>query len=186
MGNGGFGVRNDTDKLLRIGLSMDAIHCSDNEVRHGEIFYRRPGAVWYTVFAYEALPDNEITTTKVTLGIIIVAGKIILPVLAVGGGLIPIMVTAGVPISSVVLSGAVVVVGSVKLIGDALKNVQNVFSIKIPKVSCCREGCYGGGAGTWIVVENYRDTIIMRTVNREDVIQPPQHFTKYSQPYWKG
>jgi len=185
MGNGGFGVLNDTDMSLQIGLSMDAVHYFENEVAPREIFYRRPGAVWYTVFAYQALPNNEITKTKVTWGIIKVTGKIILPVIVVVGGLISLMVKAGTPISNVVSNGSEAVVGGANLLADGLKNIQNVNSIEIPNMYCCRQGCYGGGAGTWIVVENAGDKITMRTVSREYVIRLG-HFTNYSQCCWEG
>ena len=59
----GFGVLNDSNMEINIGLSMAATHYYENSVCKGEIFYRQPGAVHYTVYAFVRMPggENDIT-----------------------------------------------------------------------------------------------------------------------------
>ena len=56
----GIGVINrSTLREINIGLSMCATHNFENGVEHGEIFYRWPGAVFYTVYAFARKPDKS-------------------------------------------------------------------------------------------------------------------------------
>ena len=49
----GFGVLNKSEAAeINIGLSMGFAHHYENGVKQGKIAYWRPGAVFYTVFAY--------------------------------------------------------------------------------------------------------------------------------------
>ena len=53
----GFGVLNLSNwEEINVGLSMGRTHYYENSVKKGTIFYRWPGAVWYTVFV---LPRKE-------------------------------------------------------------------------------------------------------------------------------
>lgn len=62
--NCGFGVlNNSTLQEINVGLSMGVTHRFENGIKHGQIFYRWPGAVHYTVFAFARKFDgtNDIT-----------------------------------------------------------------------------------------------------------------------------
>ena len=71
MGNTcGFGVINKSALTeINIGLSMFATHKFENGVRNGEIFFRCPGAVYYTVYAFTRRPhrDNDIMPGQVSV-----------------------------------------------------------------------------------------------------------------------
>ncbi len=68
MGNSescGFGVLNSTQHKLTVCLTMGPTHYWEENVMPGKIFYRWPGAVWYTVYVY---PTNGIHVNKHTAG----------------------------------------------------------------------------------------------------------------------
>ena len=80
----GFGVLNNSHmKELNIGLSMAGTHYYENAVGHGKIFYRWPGAVHYTVYAFVRTPDekNDITDGKCVAE---VAGSSVVGIIAAG------------------------------------------------------------------------------------------------------
>ena len=60
----GFAVMNDTEHEVTVGLSMGATHYFENNIRPGQIFYRRPGAVHYTVYAYKTDEFGPMTESK--------------------------------------------------------------------------------------------------------------------------
>ena len=60
----GFGILNSTPYPMTIALSMAATHYYENNVKSGEIFYRWPGAVHYTVYAYPYNKDSKMTNIK--------------------------------------------------------------------------------------------------------------------------
>ncbi len=58
MGNSescGFGVLNSTQHKLTVCLTMSSTHYWEENVMPGKIFYRWPGAVWYTVYVYPTI-----------------------------------------------------------------------------------------------------------------------------------
>ena len=63
MGNAqtcGFGVLNKSNMPeINVGLSMAGTHYYENQVKEGKIFYRWPGAVHYTVYAFIRSPDGK-------------------------------------------------------------------------------------------------------------------------------
>ena len=64
MGNNtscGFGVVNNTKFNLTVRLSMGATHYFENDIRPGQVFYRWPGAVWYTVDVYPSELGGRMT-----------------------------------------------------------------------------------------------------------------------------
>lgn len=56
----GIGVLNETDFRVMVGMSMIITHYYENYLESGEIFYRWPGTVWYTVFA-KVSNDNRMS-----------------------------------------------------------------------------------------------------------------------------
>lgn len=68
---------------ISIGLSMGATHYFDNGLKHGEIFYRNPGAVLYTVYAQL---DKVISTTRCVAEVTgtTAAAVVVAPLLVVG------------------------------------------------------------------------------------------------------
>ena len=133
MGNSpsqGFGVISlSSIKVINVGLSMVITHYFENDIKHGEIFYRCPGAVHYTAYAFARKHDgsNDIGYAQMIIG-------------------------------------------------------ENVMYSEM-------KGCYGGGSGTWLVVEGgpERDDqgfirpnpLIIRRTTRDEVFQNGT-LTKYS------
>ena len=76
---------------------MHATHYYENRVKENEIFYRRPGAVWYTVYAYARDPSgkNDITNGQV-------AKEIVLSTVLGGRGIgaIGVTIAAGVTVAT--------------------------------------------------------------------------------------
>ena len=67
----GFGVLNNSSlPEINVGLSIFATHKFENGIKHGEIFYRWPGAVHSTVYAFARKPDgsNDISYVQVSVG----------------------------------------------------------------------------------------------------------------------
>ena len=132
MGNSrscGFGVLNDSNfSEINVGLSMGFTHYYENEVKKGKIFYRWPGAVFYTVYAY-ARDENGVND-----------------------------------------------------IGRGTMAITKGFSY------CERKHCYGGGSGTWLVVEGGPKTneegitsnqLQIKVTTQDDVFRRGS-FTRYS------
>ena len=193
----GFGVLNkSTIPEINIGLSMQATHYYENGVKENEIFYRWPGAVWYTVYAYARDPSgkNDITNGQVvkevvlstvlggigTIGVAIAAG---IPVVvatmgaahspaafaglaaeaggitaAGGAGLIAEAVASGataLPAEASELAGAVASgTGALSSTFGAYKSTEAAsLALENSKLYCEWKGNYGGGSGSWLVVE---------------------------------
>ena len=115
MGNNtcGFGVVNNTEFDLTVCLSMGATHYYENDIRPGEVFYRWPGAVWYTVSVYPSELGGRMTGKQ--------QGKEI--ALAIGIGLGAGAAAAGAAIvfagTAVVGGGAAAVAGAAGVAGAA-------------------------------------------------------------------
>ena len=72
----GIGVLNkSTIPEINIGLSMHATHYYENRVKENEIFYRWPGPMLYTVYAYARDPTgkNDITNGQVAKEVLLSA-----------------------------------------------------------------------------------------------------------------
>lgn len=165
MGNetSGFAVLNLSSYTLHFGLSMAATHYYENNVKHGEIFYRWPGAVHYTVFAQTAPELSNKTCVKeitkasllgVTCAGAAAAAVICLPalpalagpasslVVAAEGGALGLAATA----TAAATANAATDYAIAKQILDALAKVDAADLYAEMK------GCYGGGSGTWLVL----------------------------------
>ena len=88
MGNG-IGVINETSTDVTFGLSMGGTHYYENKVKPREIFFRDPGAVWYTTYAYCTAAYGPMTDAKK-------AGEIALFIVAGGAAAAATAMTAGV------------------------------------------------------------------------------------------
>lgn len=163
----GFGVLNKSHvPELNIGLSMAGTHYYENSVKEGEIFYRWPGAVHYTVYAFVRSPDgkNDITNstcakeisgvaitsvvaagiTVATMGTMLTPAAVVLaPLTTVGGAAGLTLEAAGI--------GAAAGVTAYKSTEEATKAMGLAF--KNSKLYCEMKNCYGGGAGSWLVIE---------------------------------
>lgn len=154
-----------------MGLSMAATHYYENSIGHGQIFYRWPGAVHYTVYAQVAPEITSSTSAKeivtataigvtTAVGVIGSAGLAAAPIasaFASAGGVF----TAG---GSVVLMaeggamGIAATVGGAALVGGAadyaLTSKVMPYMLTIPDADKLtkKAGCYGGGSGTWLVL----------------------------------
>lgn len=164
MGNNqgrGIGVLNHSSiNEINVGLSMGPTHYFENGIKHGEIFYRRPGAVHYTVYAFARQPEtrNDITNGQVadakTLGAFIYGDERDLHMNEMLSSdayyTIPCANTSEAPSvkgSTGAAAGASAYPSpsvAKKSLGRALER-SNLF--------CEKKGCYGGRPGSWLVVE---------------------------------
>lgn len=194
----GFGVLNkSTIPEINIGLSMQATHYYENGVKENEIFYRWPGAVWYTVYAYARDPSgkNDITNGQV-------AKEVVLSTVFGGIGAIGATIAAGITVATMgaalapaafaglaaeaggiaaasgaglvaeaVASGATVLLAEASVASavasgaGALSSTFGTYrtaeaasralglAFENSKLYCECKGNYGGGSGSWLVVE---------------------------------
>ena len=133
MGNSqtcGFGVLNKSSlNEVNVGLSMGVTHKFENGLRNGEIFYRWPGAVHYTVFVFARNHDSS--------------------------------------------------------------NDLRYLQMAVPEsvTYCERKACYGGGSGTWLIVEGgpcqneqgliRTNPLTLRKATKEEVFENGT-FSRYS------
>ncbi|PIK42163.1 hypothetical protein BSL78_20999 [Apostichopus japonicus] len=155
MGNetSGFAVLNLSSYTLHMGLSMAATHYYENNVNHGEIFYRWPGAVHYTVYAQTA-PEisDDICAKEITKASII---GITCAGVAAAISLIALPALSVLAAESTML--AATAAGAAGAAGLASNNfMKEVFDVlnKVDAADLCAKkmGCYGGGSGTWLVL----------------------------------
>ena len=175
----GIGVINkSTIRELNIGLSIAATVSYENGVGENEIFYRWPGAVVCTVYAFARDPkgSNDITPAKVAKEIIIAGltggvltiGSVIAAALTV--------VTAGAILTPAAFALAPLTGGTALLLGEAavagagagLSTLGTTFfayktvdqamealglAFKQSKLYCHSRFNFAGGNGSWLVVE---------------------------------
>ncbi|KAJ8049385.1 hypothetical protein HOLleu_02116 [Holothuria leucospilota] len=187
MGNetSGFAVLNLSSYTVHFGLSMAATHYHENNVKHGEIFYRWPGAVHYTVSARAAPQFSEGTGSKTT------TKEGLLEVTCVGAAVTAVILLPGKPAHEDTAASLVTwekggAIGSevgtatsaegsnyaiVKQVLDALAHVP------ASDLSTKKMGCYGGGSGTWLVLRGG-----VQHVNRE-VTHEKLHLEKVKPEY---
>ena len=184
MGNSqscGIGVLNNSNLEINVGMSMVATHYFENGIKKREIFYKWPGAVTYTVFAFarskkpnEEAGTNDLTKERVIKEVIIVSGVL-------GGGIavgaVVTAVTAGVaagPVAAAIGLAEVGAVGGTIIAASAIgagtvagttsglvgaytsqAAATEAFNAAVRRSALyCRErGCYAGGSGTWLIVE---------------------------------
>ena len=200
----GFGVLNKSDmEEINVGLSMSATHKFENGIKPGEIFYRWPGAVHYTVYAFARQPDgsNDITVGQVakevtfgvlkygaTMGAMLAPAAIALaaPVAAYGAATLTAEAVITIAAEAVIAGGTagagvyVNAVAAERALGLAFEK-SNLY--------CQMKGCYGGGSGSWLVVEGgpYMDSkgfwqpqdLKIRQATQEEVFENG-NFTSYS------
>ena len=80
MGNdasAGYGIINETEYKVTLGASMGATYYYENNVMPGQIWYRRPGAVYMTIYAFPS-EGNEIHKKSVAIEHVKVWGTSIL------------------------------------------------------------------------------------------------------------
>ena len=195
-------LNKSTIKELNVGLSMAATHKYENRVRSGEIFYRWPGAVHYTVYAHARQPDgsNDITggqvAKEVTLGVFIygaIAGATVATMGAMltpaAVALAPLAVYGGVATltAEATIAGAIAGAGVYASAEKATKALGLAFEKS--NLYCQMKGCYGGGNGSWLVVEGgpYMDSkgywqprdLKLRMATQEELFRNGK-FTEYS------
>lgn len=199
----GFGVLNKSNiKQINVGLSMAATHKFENGIKPGEIFYRWPGAVHYTVYAYARQPDgsNDITegqvAKEVSLGVFIYGAIAGVTVATMGSmlspaaiALAPLAMTGGVA----TLTAEAAVIGAIEGVAvyGTAKAAEHALGLafKESNLYCQLKGCYGGGDGSWLIVEGgpYMDSaglwqpqdLKIRQVTQREIFMSG-HFTRYS------
>ena len=171
-----FGVLNKSNMPeINVGLSRAGTrwHYYENQVKEGKVFYRRPGAVYFTVYAFVRSPDgrndiadgitcaNEIGSSivgVVTAGITVAtmgsmltpAAMLFAPITTVGG-------TAGLMVEAAG-AGGIAAFGAYASAQEATKAMGLAFQNS--QLYCQMKGCYCGGDGSWLVVEGgpYQDS----------------------------
>ena len=162
----GIGVINKSSiPEINIGLSMQAIHYHENGVKENEIFYRRPGAVWYTVIAFARDPthENDITMGQVVKEIIAATAKDTSAVVAAGGIVLLTIATKGKILRSAPpLTRAITTINMVRDAAHAAsyayttaEGIAEAFGNAAARsnLHCERKFNYCGGSGSWLVVE---------------------------------
>lgn len=178
MGNNtsnGFGVLNLSTYKVNIGLSMGGTHYYENGVNHGEIFYRCPGAVHYTVYAQVGPEITPTSNAKEIAGAtavgVVTAAAVVAPVAAGyaaatgGAGALVVAQSGGAAwfAGSVAVEAAcagTAAYGAAKAGGYGYDKVSEWFVNKLKEVDAAEcyaemKGCYGGiaeGGGTWLVL----------------------------------
>lgn len=99
MGNG-LAILNDTQTPLNIRLKQVGV-LYHGIVQPGEVWFRKTGAVWFTVEAYVAAEDDTSVFWEAAF-----------PVLAVVGGVVAAMVTAGTTLAADVAAGGLAAFGT--------------------------------------------------------------------------
>ena len=187
---------------INIGLSMAGTHYYENSVKEGKIFYRWPGAVHYTVYAFVRSPDGKNDLTNGTCAKEIVGSSIIgivtagITVATMGSMLTPAAMlfaplttvggTAGL-MAEAAGAGGIAAFGAY---GSAAKATEAMgLAFKNSELYCQMKGCYGGGNGSWLIVEGgpYQDNkgyfqaqnLSIRMVDQEHIFRNGS-FTSYS------
>ena len=156
---------NNSDLEINVGLSMAALHYFENGVKPGEIFYKRPGAVWYTVIAFVRQTDGG---NDITRGL--VAKQVTRAVFFAGGAAVALPLLGIIPAAAAVGAAVAVLEKTRKVAGQKLTSEDLDADIGIydsveeyqegirkafekSKLLCEERGCYGGGSGSWLIVE---------------------------------
>ena len=188
MGNNqsrGFGVWNNTRQNLTICLRMGATHYYENDVRPGEVFYRWPGAVWYTVHAYSTENVGHMTDSRRNWEIIKVVLFSVFTAVVVFS-LVGILLYAIISkpwdafnkiyeklVSAFENIGLDTTREAITFLSEFLSN--NTEQATTPEetrrqlrqsISATEHGCYGGGSGTWFEV-----TQALSSMTRQDGTQ---------------
>lgn len=159
----GIGVLNNSNiREINVGLSMGPTHYFENGIKPGEIFYQRTGAVHYTVYAFARQPDekNDIIKGQVanaeTFGAFIFGG---VTISTMGAMLSPAAVALA-PLDNVGEASSVTTQGITGAISGAgaypnASSAEKALGLALEgsKLYCEKKGCYGGGLGSWLVVE---------------------------------
>jgi hypothetical protein len=161
----GFGLLNMTNFKITVGLSMGATHYYENDVLPGQIFYRWPGAVWYTLYCCPTTDQTRMTDGKAAREIITVAGSsiaaaisglallsgvlspaaIALAPLTTLGGATGLVITSGIQAALAAATTFYSAEGALKSALQSAFEHSNLYAEK--------KGCYGGGKGTWLILK---------------------------------
>lgn len=169
----GIGVLNKTGEDINVVMSMSAPHYYENGIKPNQIFYRWPGAVFYTVCVWLRDSDgsNDMTTAKKGLGIFkgIALGFV--------GAALGIGVVAG--------SAAVAIPAAVGGVagGTALVALEVADRRKVRYAEM--KGCYAGGTGTWIIAKKDGDRLILVKSDKSTVCKDGT-LTVESREYYKS
>ena len=158
----GIGILNNTNFKITVGLSMGATHYYENDVLPGQIFYRNPGDVWYTIYAYPTssktrLTDGQLAKEILTISLSSIAAAIA-GILTLGTAIAPTALTLA-PITHVggLVGLATETIGLAAFDGVAgyyggIKAANFAFKTAIEKSNLYAEmkGCYCGRSGTYI------------------------------------
>ena len=197
----GFGVLNNSRlQEINVGMSMGALHKFENSVKYGEIFYRWPGAVWYTVMAFARQPDgsNDITSGRVGKEVALAA------LFATGVGAITMA-----PLAAAAMTGAALATQLKTKVADrkltdkdlnepdiglyeSVEEYQEGFrkAFTESNLHCEKKRCYGGGNGSWLIVEGgpfintetgywQSGNLTIREADQKEVFEKGK-FTEYS------
>lgn len=87
----GYGVLNLSTVNLNVGFSMGATHYYENSLKYGEVCYRWPGAVFYSIYAYGDTGKNRITDNQCANEILAIAVPSLLAAAAVAGAVVALI-----------------------------------------------------------------------------------------------
>eukprot|EP00756_Hemistasia_phaeocysticola_P011049 Hpha_TRINITY_DN15078_c8_g2::TRINITY_DN15078_c8_g2_i3::g.123701::m.123701 len=207
MGNkmAGYGLLNETDVPVTVGLSMGGYHYYENSVLPGEIFYRWPGAVHYTITCFPTGDDTYITdgscvssTIMSSVAGIATAAATLATMGAasvVAAGAVTGTTVCGVVVSGSVLSAVYAAAGIVAVIGELWggsetneKLQQWLCALGESQLYVSKAGFYGGGSGSWVVLkggpqdegDNYAKMDFKLEVTTSEEIFKRGVFTPYS------
>lgn len=178
----GFGVLNKSNiQEINIGLSMAGTHYYENRVENGKIFYRWPGAVHYTVYALARSPDGKNDISDGQCAWEITKSSII--GISTAGAVIFTAATAAKSLAVVEATQLLITTGiNTYVAADATLTASEevISAFEKSKLYCEVKGCYGGGRGSWYVVEggpyydnghNYPQDLTIREVDQDYVFQ---------------
>ena len=134
----GFGAVNNTKHNLTVCMSMGATHYFENDIAPGEVFYRWPGAVWYTVYVYPSELYRKMTTARVAkeVGIATAIGVI--------GGIGLVGSIVGITLAALPAAGAAGASGATA----AGMGVASEGAVAAEAVATAAEGVGAAAAGT--------------------------------------
>jgi len=150
----GFGLVNLTNKKVNIVLSMAAPHYYENNIKPGEIFYRHPGSIHYTVcVSVWKGNDSEMNDEKKV-------GKIIG---AVGKGVAGVAMGVGSALLAPIVMPFAVVAAADEIEGELLERGKSDYA----EMKCC----YGGGEGTWLLIQERNGRLYLEKSTKREVLE---------------
>ena len=150
----GFGLVNLTTKEVNVVLSMAAPHYYENKIKPGNIFYRDPGPVHYTVCVsvWNGV-DSEMNDEKK-------AGTI---VGAVGKGVAGLAIGVGSALVAPLVLPFAVKAASDEIKAEYLERGKADYA----EMKCC----YGGGDGTWLLIQERDGRLCLEKSTKREVLE---------------